>query len=113
MLGFGVDVEWYKSDGSPLGTPITDEEAEAWVKAIRTHNPNYKLFLKHWETEYMPPTYRDGVVFINDSQQFETFENLVDDFAAWGEHFAPAPVGFQYGYPADKTWWQELKGPTR
>ena len=65
VIGFGVDVEWYKSDGSPLGTPITDEEAEAWVKAIRAHNPNYKLFLKHWEIEYMPPTYRDGVVFIN------------------------------------------------
>lgn len=111
VIGFGVDVEWYKSDGSPLGTPITDEEAQAWVKAIRAHNPEYKLFLKHWEIDYMPPTYRDGIVFINDSQQFESFEHLVSEFAAWGEHFAPAAVGFQYGYPADKTWWKELQDP--
>jgi len=111
VIGFGVDVEWYKSAGDPLGTPITDEEAEAWVKAIRAHNPNYRLFLKHWEIEYMPPTYRDGIVFINDSQQFESFDHLVNEFAEWGAYFAPSPVGFQYGYPADRVWWKELQDP--
>jgi len=111
IIGFGVDVEWYKSDGSPVGTPITDEEAQAWVNAIRAHNPNYRLFLKHWETNFMPPTYRDGIVFINDSQQFESFEHLMEDFTAWGEYFFPASVGYQYGYPADKVWWQELQDP--
>ena len=111
VLGFGVDVEWYKSDGSPLGTPITDEEAEAWVKAVRAHNPNYRLFLKHWETEFMPPTYRDGIVFIDDGQQYETFDALVNEFSSWGKHFAPAPVGFQYGYLSDKPWWKELSDP--
>ncbi|MDV7395928.1 hypothetical protein RZS08_31340, partial [Arthrospira platensis SPKY1] len=45
VIGFGVDVEWYKSDGSAEGTPVSDAEAEAWVKAIRAHNPEYKLFL--------------------------------------------------------------------
>ena len=35
------------------------------------------------------------------------------EFAAWGAHFAPAPVGFQYGYPADQTWWQELADPAK
>lgn len=111
VIGFGVDVEWYKSDGSPLGTTISDAEAEAWVKAIRAHNPEYKLFLKHWETEYMPPSYRDGIVFINDSQQFDSFDHMLREFTAWGEHFAPASVGFQYGYPADKTWWKDLQDP--
>lgn len=111
VLGFGVDVEWYKSDGSPLGTPITDEEAEAWVKAIRAHNPNYRLFLKHWETEFMPPTYRDGIIFIDDGQQYESLNAIVDEFTAWGAHFAPAPVGFQYGYLSDKPWWKDLKDP--
>jgi hypothetical protein len=111
VIGFGVDVEWYKSSGDPLGTPITDEEAEAWVTAIRAHDPNYRLFLKHWETNFMPPTYRDGIVFINDSQQFESFDQLVDDFTAWGKYFAPYPVGFQYGYPADRVWWRELNDP--
>ena len=111
VLGFGVDVEWYKSDGSPLGTPITDEEAESWVKAIRAHNPNYRLFLKHWETEFMPPSYRDGIVFIDDGQQYESFDALVNEFSSWGEYFDPAPVGFQYGYLSDKPWWKNLNDP--
>ena len=111
VIGFGVDVEWYKSDGSAEGTPVSDAEAEAWVKAIRKINPNYRLFLKHWDERWLPPTYRDGIVFINDSQQFDNFEHLKTEFSAWGHHFAPAPVGFQYGYPADKPWWKELSDP--
>ena len=111
VIGFGVDVEWYESDGSPLGTPITDEEAEAWVNAVRAHNSDYKLFLKHWETEFMPPTYREGIVFIDDGQGYASLDEIVNEFSAWGEHFAPAPVGFQYGYLSDKIWWKELQDP--
>lgn len=113
IIGFGVDVEWFKSDGSAEGTPVTNAEAEAWVKAIRAHNPNYRLFLKHWDENWMPPTYRDGVVFINDSQQLESLDQLVDEFAAWGKRFAPAKVGFQYGYPADRPWWKNLQDPAK
>ena len=111
VTGFGVDVEWYKSVDGPLGEPITDAEAERWVKAVRSHGNEYRLFLKHWEVDWMPPTYRDGIVFVNDAQQFDSLDALVADFAAWGAHFAPYPVGFQYGYPADKPWWRELEDP--
>lgn len=111
VIGFGVDVEWYKSTGGPEGTPVTDAEAEAWVKAVRAVDPEYKLFLKHWDTDWMPPTYRDGVVFIDDSQQFTSFEHMKTEFAEWGQHFAPAQVGFQYGYPADQPWWSQLQDP--
>ncbi|MCC6261076.1 MAG: hypothetical protein IT311_09445 [Anaerolineales bacterium] len=111
IVGFGVDVEWYKSTNGPQGEPITDELAKDWVTAIRKINPNYYLFLKHWDAEWMPPTYRDGIVFIDDSQQFESFEQLIDEFSAWGKKFEPAPVGFQYGYPADKKWWSKLQDP--
>lgn len=111
VIGFGVDVEWFKSDGSAEGTPVSDAEAEAWVKAIRAINPDYKLFLKHWDTAYMPPTYRDGIVFIDDSQQFNSFDDLKAEFAHWGQYFNPAEVGFQYGYPADQAWWKQLQDP--
>lgn len=111
VIGFGVDVEWYKSDGSAEGTPVSDAEAEAWVKAIRAHNPGYRLFLKHWDEDWMPASYRDGIVFINDSQQFTSFEHMDEEFAAWGKHFAPALVGYQYGYPADQDWWKKLDDP--
>jgi len=111
VIGFGVDVEWYKSDGSPEGTPVTDEDAAAWVDAVRSHNPNYLLFLKHWDHNWMPPTVRDGIVFVDDSQQFTSFDHLVTEFAKWGQHFAPAPVAFQYGYPDDRIWWGKLQDP--
>jgi hypothetical protein len=113
VVGFGLDVEWYKSTNGPEGQPITDEEAKRWVESIRKIDPRYQLFLKHWDAAWMPPTYRDGIVFINDSQQFESFDQLMDDFTIWGEKFSPAPVGYQYGYPADKKWWQELQDPPK
>ncbi len=113
VVGFGIDVEWYKSTGGPEGQPITDEEAQRWVSAIRKHDRDYQLFLKHWDEAWMPPTVRDGIMFVNDSQQFESFDQLVAEFTAWGQFFAPSPVGFQFGYPADKKWWQDLQDPPK
>jgi hypothetical protein len=113
VVGFGVDVEWYKSTKGPEGQPVTDQEAKRWVAAVRKHNPEYQLFLKHWEKEWMPPTEREGIFFVDDSQQFESFDQMVNEFTEWGEAFAPAPVGFQYGYPADKVWWQNLQDPPK
>ena len=113
VVGFGVDVEWYQSTNRPEGEPISDEVAKRWVEKIRIHNPNYRLFLKHWDKDWMPPTYREGIFFIDDSQQFESFDVMVQEFTEWGEMFAPAPVGFQYGYHADRPWWQELQDPPK
>jgi hypothetical protein len=111
VICFGIDVEWYKSDGSAEGTPVTDEEAELWVKTVRAVNPNYLLFLKHWDYNWMPPHYRDGIVFVDDSQQFDSFDHMVTEFTGWGQHFFPAPVAYQYGYPDDKRWWGSLQDP--
>lgn len=111
VIGMGVDVEWYKSTDTPEGEAVTDEDAAAWLATIRKHNPNYRLFLKHWEQGKMPPTLRDGLVFVDDSQQFDSLEAMVAEFAQWGRDFAPAPVAFQYGYYADRKWWKELADP--
>jgi hypothetical protein len=113
VTGFGVDVEWYKSDGSAEGRPVSDEVAQFWVETVRQHNPVYRLFLKHWEIEWMPPAYRHGLVFVDDSQQFNDFQHLLSEFSTWGKHFQPAPVAFQFGYPADKHWWRQLQDPPR
>lgn len=59
----------------------------------------------------MPPTARDGILFVDDSQQFPSLDAMIDEFATWGETFAPAPVAFQFGYRADRRWWQELDDP--
>jgi len=59
----------------------------------------------------MPPTVRDGILFIDDSQGADSLEELIGEFQAWAESFAPWPVGFQYGYTSDQPWWKELDDP--
>jgi hypothetical protein len=111
VVGIGVDVEWFESTEQPEGRAVTDVEARAWLAAAREHDPDYRLFLKHWEIGKMPPTAREGLLFIDDSQILPSLEAMVDEFAEWGRAFAPAPVGFQYGYPSDRPWWSELDDP--
>lgn len=113
ITGFGVDVEWYKSTNDPIGVQVVDSVAKRWVKAVRKYNPEYKIFLKHWLIEKMPETERDGIVFVDDSQMFEEMETMVAEFEDWGEAFAPAKVGFQYGYPYDKKWWADFENPAK
>ena len=111
VAGVGLDVEWYHATGEPMGQAVTDAEAAAWVAAARAYNPQYRLFLKHWLVEMMPPSTRDGLFFIDDSQQFESLDQMVAEFVQWGQAFAPARVGFQYGYPDDRKWWGHLADP--
>ncbi|MCX6557110.1 MAG: hypothetical protein NTW95_06720 [Candidatus Aminicenantes bacterium] len=114
VIGFGVDVEWHCwSRQNSAGIKITDAQAEAWSQSVRSFNPRYQLFLKHWLAARMPPTYRRGLVFINDSQRFASFAQMLKHFEQWGKNFAPAPVGFQFGYPADRGWWQRLANPAQ
>jgi hypothetical protein len=111
VVGIGVDVEWFESTEQPEGRAVTDAEARAWLAAAREHDPDYRLFLKHWEIGKMPPTAREGLLFIDDSQILPSLQAMVDEFADWGRAFAPAPVAFQYGYPSDKPWWSRLDDP--
>jgi hypothetical protein len=113
VIGIGVDVEWYLSTNPDAGEAVTDAVAAAWLTAARRHNKQYRLFLKHWLIVKMPPTMRDGLLFIDDSQIFPNLEAMVDEFAAWGRAFAPAPVGYQFGYPSDRHWWSKLEDPPR
>jgi hypothetical protein len=111
VQGVGVDLEWNKSTNPDRGEPVSDAEAAAWLKTARTYNPNYRLFLKHFRANVMPPTLRDGLVFIDDSQIFPSFDAMIEEFAKWGQTFAPAPVSFQFGYPSDRPWWTQLNDP--
>jgi hypothetical protein len=111
VVGVGIDVEWFESTTYPEGSAVTDEQAAEWVAAVRKHNPDYQIFLKHWLVEKMPPTYRDGVLFIDDSQGFESFDGMVAEFSEWGVHFSGASVGYQFGYETDKSWWSLMDDP--
>ena len=61
----------------------------------------------------LPPTLRQGLVFVDDSQQFESLDQMVAEFTDWGNAFAPAPVAFQFGYPDDRKWWGKFDDPAR
>ena len=111
VIGFGVDVEWYRKDLARFGKPVTDAEAQAWVTQTRTYDSADQVFLKHWLIEKMPPTARTGLVFIDDSQGHGSLANMVNEFTVWGAAFAPAPVGFQFGYRSDKAWWDDFADP--
>ncbi len=116
IIGFGVDVEWYKystnnNEDSP-GKAVTDTEAQTWLNKVKSYNSNYKLFLKHWLTNKMPPTFRNAdLVFINDGQDLGSLQNMINEFKAWGNSFSSSSVGFQFGYPSDKSWWSQLSDP--
>ena len=113
VVGVGVDIEWHRSNDPDHGDPVTDEMARTWLAAARSHNPSYRMFLKHFHEDVMPPTVRDGIMFVDDSQIFKSADEMVADFAKWGRTFAPAAVGFQYGYSADKPWWSRMKDPVK
>jgi hypothetical protein len=113
VVGVGVDVEWHRSNNPDGGDPVTDEMARTWLAAARSHNPSYRMFLKHFRENVMPPTVRDGILFVDDSQIYESADEMIESFAGWGRTFAPAPVGFQYGYQSDEHWWSRMKDPVK
>jgi hypothetical protein len=113
VIGFGVDVEWFRKDLVRYGKAVTDAEAIDWVARTRSHAPEDLVLVKHWLTEKMPPTARDGLVFVDDSQGHGSLNAMVGEFTTWGQTFAPAPVGYQYGYAADKNWWGGMADPPK
>jgi hypothetical protein len=112
VIGFGVDVEWHRwSRQNDEGTGVSDDQARSWSERVRSYHPGYQLFLKHWLESKMPPSYRQGLAFISDSQEFTSLAEMLADFTAWGSAFAASPVGFQFGYPPDGAWWRKLADP--
>lgn len=114
VRGFGVDVEWFHPAGTDgYGVAITDDLAAEIDRAVKGVDKRYNFFLKHWDADWMPPTYRSDIVFVNDSQGHYSLESMKEEFAAWTEAFHPNPVMFQIGYEADEDLWKTLDDPAR
>ena len=111
VAGFGIDIEWYQQNQYFEGKAISDEKAQTWSSQVRSYNQDYILFLKHWLPEKMPPDYRQGLVFVDDSQKFITLNEMAAEFEHWGNTFSPSPVAFQFGYKSDQRWWEEYNDP--
>ena len=112
VKGFGIDVEWYNNttDGEP-GTPLDDATAQAVDEAVKSINPGYTVFVKHFNSAYMPPSYRSNMIFVNDSQQFGSLSSMKNEFANWARKFSSNPVFFQIGYEDDEWIWSEFNNP--
>ena len=112
--GFGVDLEYYEK--------ASDAAAKSWDEQIKSHNPSYRLFIRHYDPAFMPPTYRGkGDLIFVDFASEATVEELSKGFASWANRFAPTACAFQIGYPADEDgmngsnslgWWK-LKDPIK
>lgn len=114
VKGFGVDVEWYQANLYPnAGKKVTDAEAMRWEQKVKSVDTNYTLFLKHYGQAWMPPTYRGKLLFVDDSQQFTSLSQMVNEFKSWAAKFAPAQTAFQFGYPADSIWWRQYPDPMK
>jgi fibronectin type 3 domain-containing protein/peptidoglycan/xylan/chitin deacetylase (PgdA/CDA1 family) len=110
VKGFGLDVEWYTTTGAS----VTDSDAQTWESRVKSHNSSYTLFIKFWNIDRTPPSYRGDIIFVNDSQEFTSLSAMVDEFANyWAPEFYPNPVWFQYGYEADRSWWETLDNPPK
>lgn len=114
VIGYGIDAEWFFTKESPdqTGIPITDEDTKKWLDRILSYNPSYSLFMKHWEPEHMPPTFRHrNLWFLSDSQIFKSLDEFMDDFTHWDSSFDNSVSGYQYGYPKDRIWWKDISNP--
>jgi hypothetical protein len=111
VIGFGVDVEWFNPTVVSSGRAVTDAEAQTWVARVKSHDPSYRLFLKHFTRSKMPPTVRGDILFVDDSQGFSSLNSMVNEFKVWGNQFSPADVAFQFGYPDDRPWWNTYADP--
>ncbi len=93
---------------------MPDAEVLAWTARIKSYRPAYRLFLKHYLSSRMPPTQRGDILFIDDSQGFSRgLDQMVSEFKTWGTRFSPAEVGFQFGYPNDRSWWSSYSEPAK
>ena len=109
VKGFGIDLEWWYRSDDGKGSKLSDKDAKKIVEYVRSINKEYTVFAKHWEIDYMPQTYRDGMIFVDDSQDFETMSNVKSEFKDWAKAFEDNPVFFQIGYEADEHLW--VKSP--
>ena len=113
VKGFGIDVEWhFPIEGSDRGTPLSDTDAQKVLAKVRTYNNNYTVFVKHWRKDYLPSK-MEGLIYVNDSQQFHSLDDVKEDFSDWAAHYAPYPVMFQIGYKADRPIWNEFDNPAK
>ena len=105
VKGFGIDLEWWYRRGDGQGKKLTADYAQKVVKYVKSINSKYTVFAKHWDPRFMPESYVDGMIYVDDSQGLESISNAKSEFRYWAKKFSNNPVMFQIGYAADRNLW--------
>ncbi|MFQ5440261.1 MAG: polysaccharide deacetylase family protein [Nitrosopumilaceae archaeon] len=112
VIGFGLDVYWYKHSQFPgTGKPLVDSEVNTWAAQVKTFDPDYMLFVKHWDSSYLSNARPDNVLFLIDSSGIGSLSGAIAEYLSWIDHFGDSQVGFQIGSPSDQSWWSTLNDP--
>lgn len=95
VVGMGIELEYFGK--------ATDSAVAVWDAKLKSVKTSYRLFLRHYNADYMPPSYRGrgDLIFINDASEGR-LQDLSKGFADWANRFAPTACAFQLGYPADE-----------
>jgi hypothetical protein len=101
IKGFGVDMEFYTWKGNK------DDDAKAMDDKVKSFNPAYRMFFKHWEAGNMPKYRGKGDMIFFSTSSESAPANLIKGHADFCNTFAPngvptAACAFQIGYPADE-----------
>ena len=113
VKGFGIDVEWHKPiEDVEEGTKLSDEDAKKVLAKLQSYNPDYTLFVKHWDYNWLPSRI-DDIIYVDDWQMFKSRQDAVNVFSGWASRFAPNPVMFQIGYDADEWIWSKFDNPAQ
>lgn len=115
VIGYCLDIEWITKDAAKegWGTQVSDSLAELLDRHLKTSygRSDLQLMLKHWDSGWLPATYRSDIIFLNDGQKFASLQELVGYMGSWFDLYSQNSVLFQVGYPADHKWWKDLEDP--
>jgi hypothetical protein len=107
LLGFGIDVDAYRirESGDGVGLPITDADAQRWMERLLRFKPTALLVLKHFEPQYLPPTYRHpNLCLVTDDRGFASQAEWLKSFRDWHRALGEASLGAFYGSETDASW---------
>lgn len=112
VIGLAIDAEWInKTSDNDTETPVSDAQAQAWEAKVKSYKASYRLVLKHFEEDNLPPVYRGDIIFANDDEQNGSYSAFKSELKTFADHFYPSDVMFQFGYPSDRDWWKSLRRP--
>ncbi|HLF91008.1 MAG TPA: hypothetical protein VI451_18840 [Anaerolineales bacterium] len=126
---YNPGVEYWATTGQQMAAKFPNAvPATIWIVGTIYGNGTYLNFPLDSKIEEVYTSYVDlnediltrfdemgGQVWLQVEPGNADVEDLIHamlaDFTAWGQHFAPSPAAFQFGYPADRPWWSEFPDP--